>query len=107
MKIKTGDKVRILSGKDKGKEGMIIQVFPELDRVVVDGINKMTRHLKKRSGNAGQKIEFPCPIHQSNVMLISPKNGKTGRVGYKRIEKDGRITKIRVLHSKGETEDIE
>jgi large subunit ribosomal protein L24 len=106
MKIKTGDKVRILSGKDKGKEGNVMQVFPKLERVVVEGVNFMTRHLKKRSNQAGQKIRFSCPIHLSNVMLISGKSGKAGRVGYKMIEKDGRKTKIRVLRSKHTSEDL-
>ncbi len=107
MKIKTGDNVRIHSGKDKGKEGKIIQVFPKLERVVVEGANLMTRHLKGRTGQPGQKIQFPSPVHISNVTLISPKSGASGRVGYKRIEKDGHTTKIRVLRLKGKTEDIE
>lgn len=107
MKIKTGDKVRVTSGKDKGKEGNVVQVFPKLERLVVEGINVMTRHLKARSGHPGQKVQFPSPIHLSNVMLISSKSGKTGRIGYKLIEKDGRTSKIRVLRSKGTTEDIE
>lgn len=107
MKIKTGDKVRILSGKDKGKEGNIIQVFPSLERVVVEGANMMTRHLRGRSGQAGQKIQFSSPIHVSNVKLISPKSGISGRVGYKHIEVDGRKAKIRTVRSKGTVEDIE
>ncbi len=107
MKIKTGDKVRIISGKDKGKEGNVLQVFPQLERLVVEGMNRMTRHLKKRTNQAGQKVQFSSPIHVSNVMLISAKSGKAGRIGYKMIEKDGRKTKIRILRSKGATEDIE
>ncbi len=107
MKIKTGDKVRIISGKDSGKEGTIIQVFPELDRIVVEGVNMMTRHLKGRSGQAGQKVQFSSPLHVSKVQLLSPKTGLVGRVGYKMIEKDGKSTKIRVLRTKGTSEDIE
>ena len=107
MKIKTGDKVRIISGKDSGKEGNVIQVFPELDRVVVEGLNMMTRHLKGRSGQPGQKVQFPSPLHVSNVKLLSPKTGSVGRVGYKLVEKDGKSTKIRVLRTKGTSEDIE
>lgn len=107
MKIKTGDKVRVIAGKDKGKEGNILQVFPALERVVVEGINVMTRHLKKRGERAGQKIQFPSPLHVSNVQLISPKSGKAGRVGSKWIEKDGKRSKVRVLRVKGTTEDIE
>ncbi len=107
MKIKTGDKVRIISGKDKGKEGAVVQVFPQLERLVVEGVNLMTRHLKKRGNQAGQKIQFASPIHLSNVMLISPKSGKSGRVGYKMIEQEGRKKKIRVLRSKQTSEDLE
>lgn len=107
MKIKTGDKVRIISGKDKGKDGNVTQVFPEISRIVVEGVNIMTKHLKKRGKQAGQKIQFSSPIHVSNAMLVSGKSGKAGRVGFKTIEKDGQKTKIRVLRSKGTTEDIE
>lgn len=107
MNIKTGDKVRIMAGKDKGKEGIILQVFPKLERAVVEGVNIMTKHLRKQGNRAGQKIEFPAPIHASNLQLISTKTGKVGRVGYKHIVKEGRSTKIRVIRSKGQTEDIE
>jgi large subunit ribosomal protein L24 len=107
MKIKTGDKVRVLSGKNKGKEGTILQVFPLVERVVVEGVNVMTRHLRGRKDQPGQKVQFPSPIHVSNVKLISSKSGKTGRVGYKLIEKDGSSKKIRVVRSRGTVEDAE
>ncbi|MDG1949899.1 MAG: 50S ribosomal protein L24 [bacterium] len=107
MKIKTGDKVRILAGKDKGKEGKVLQVFPKLQRVVVEGANLLTKHLRKQGDRPGQKIQFPSPVHVSNVQLISAKSGATGRIGYKVVEKDGSKTKIRVLRSKGSSEDIE
>lgn len=107
MKIKTGDKVRVIVGKDNGKEGKVLQVFPKLERVVVEGINLMTKHLRKQGQRAGQKIEFPSPIHVSNVKLISPKSGKIGRVGYKSIEQDGKKKKIRVIRTKQYIEDVE
>jgi len=107
MKIKSGDNVRVMAGKDKGKEGKVLQVFPKHNRVVVEGINTATRHLRASRGNKGQKISFPSPIHLSNVQLVSPKSGKVGRVGYKRIEKDGKARTIRVLRVKGAAEDIE
>lgn len=107
MKIKTGDKVKILTGKDRGKEGVVIQVFPKVERVVVEGINMLTRHLKKRSNQPGQKIQFSAPIHISNVALVSPKTGKVGRVGYKTISSEGKTKKIRIIKSKGFVEDIE
>jgi len=107
MSIKTGDKIRVITGKDKGKEGAVLQVFPKLSRVVVEGVNMMTKHLRKQGKRPGQKIEFPSPIHVSNVQIISSKTGKTGRIGSKQIEKDGKTSKIRVIRSKGQSEDIE
>ncbi len=107
MKIKTGDNVRILSGKDKGKQGKVLQVFPKLNRVVVDGLNMLTKHLRSQGDRPGQKIQFPAPLHVSNVQLVSSKSGTSGRVGYKIIEKDGKRSKIRVIRSKGQSEDIE
>lgn len=107
MKIKTGDNVRVLSGKDKGKQGKILQVFPKISRVVIDGVNMMTKHLRSQGDRPGQKIQFPGPMHVSNVQLVSSKSGKSGRVGYKMIEKDGTSSKIRVIRSKGQSEDIE
>ena len=107
MKIKTGDKVRVLTGKDKGKQGNVLQVFPLLQRVVVEGVSVMTKHLRKTGQRAGQKIQFPSPIHISNVELVSAKSGKSGRVAYKVIEQEGKKKKIRVIRKKGEVEDIE
>lgn len=89
MKIKTGDKVKILSGKDKGKTGKVIQVlFNERKAghyVVVEGVNILKKHLRAggRRGEKGQIIELPAPLHMSNVMLIDPKSDKPTRVGYK------------------------
>jgi large subunit ribosomal protein L24 len=107
MKIKTGDKVRILAGKDKGKEGKVLQVFPKLQRVVVENINMMTKHLRARGSQRGQTIKFPSPLHLSNVRLISPKSGKGGRVGFAFIAKDGARKKVRVIRSKGQSEQVE
>ncbi|MBI2551039.1 50S ribosomal protein L24 [Candidatus Uhrbacteria bacterium] len=108
MKLKTGDRVRVTAGKDKGKEGKITQVFPAMDRVVVEGANTQKRHLRSRGASTpGQIIEFPSPLHVSNVALLSPKSGKVGRVGYTRLTKDGKHVKIRHLRKGGEREDIE
>lgn len=106
MKIRTGDYVRIMSGKDKGKEGKILQVFPSIERVVVEGANLMTKHLKKRGNTPGQKIQFPSPVHVSNVQMLSAQSKVPGRIGYKEIEKDGVKKKIRVLRRKALVEDI-
>ena len=69
FRIKTGDLVKVMAGKDKGKSGKILQVFPKLERVVVEGVNASKRHLKTRqSGQKGQVVEFFMPIHVSNVL---------------------------------------
>lgn len=107
MKIKTGDNVRVLAGKDRGKQGKVLQVFPALERAVVEGVNLMTKHLKKQANRPGQKISFPSPLHVSNLQIVSQKSGKSGRVGYKTIEQEGKRTKIRVLRSHGQSEDLE
>ena len=106
MKIKAGDKVRITTGAAKGKEGKVTQVFPEVNRLIVEGQNMRTRHLKGRGDKAGQKIEYAAPIHASNVQLIG-KDGKVGRVGYKFLEKEGKKIKVRVLKKAKKAEDIE
>ena len=87
MKIKTGDKVKILRGKDRGKTGKVIQVLFNKKRkcymVVVEGINILKKHMRpQRRGDKGQVIELPAPIDMSNVMLIDPKSNKPTRIGY-------------------------
>lgn len=100
MKIKTGDKVKVLSGKDAGKTGKVVQVLVNKQNsqnyVVIEGVNVLKKHL--RAGGKQQKgqiIELPAPIHASNVVLIDPKSGKSTRVGY-RQEGDSkkRIAKV-------------
>jgi len=84
MKIKINDKVKILSGKDKGKTGKVIQVFPGNERVVVEGVNQMKKHMRPRKqGEKGQVIELASPLHVSNAMLICPKCSRETRVGFK------------------------
>lgn len=84
MKIKTNDQVKIIAGKDKGKTGKVLQVFPKRERVVVEGANLMKKHLRtQRQGEKGQIIELAGPIHASNVVLICPKCSHETRVGYK------------------------
>lgn len=83
MTIKTGDNVKILQGKDRGKTGKIIQVFPRDGRVVIEGLNMLVKHAKsRRQGEKGQRIEFSAPMDASNVMLVCPKCSKTTRVRY-------------------------
>jgi len=86
MKIKTGDKVKVLSGKDRGKTGKVIQVLKDKKSgrvmVVVEGVNKLKKHMRAQQGNKGQVIELSAPINASNVMVIDPSSGKPSRVGY-------------------------
>jgi large subunit ribosomal protein L24 len=89
MKIKRGDKVKITSGKDKGKTGKVLQVFPERNRASLEGLNLLVKHLRpNRRGESGQRVEFPAPMNISNLVPICPKCGKvTPRVAHRVIEK--------------------
>jgi large subunit ribosomal protein L24 len=103
MKIKTGDKVKVLSGKDKGKTGKVVQVLnnkkTKQNFVVVEGLNILKKHMRaRRQGEQGQVIELPAPMHLSNVMLLDPKSGKATRVGFKQ---EG-STKKRIAKVSGE-----
>jgi large subunit ribosomal protein L24 len=100
LKIKKGDEVLVIAGKDKGKKGAVLKVIPEERRVVVAGVNKVKRHTKPGRQGAGGIIEKELPLHASNVMLVDPKSGKGTRVGYKTLN-DG--TKVRVARRSGET----
>lgn len=84
MKIRIHDTVKILGGKDRGKTGKVIQVFPESQKVVVEGANKMVKHIKARkSGEKGQRIEFSAPLPASRVALVCGSCSQATRVGYK------------------------
>lgn len=82
MRIKTGDKVRILTGKDRGKTGKVVQAFPRLRLLSIEGINLSVKHLRPRKGGErGQKVQFPAPLPAAKVMLVCPQCGKPTRVG--------------------------
>jgi len=84
MKIKKGDKVQIITGKDRGKQGEILHVLPVSERVVVKGLNLMKRHIKaKRDGEKGELTSKEAPPHVPNAMLVCPHTGKPTRIGYK------------------------
>ena len=84
-RIRKGDRVIALSGKDKGKSGIVMEVRPKEQRVLVEGLNIMKRHTKPRPPNEpGGVIERPAPIHMSNIALIDPKDKKPTRVGISR-----------------------
>lgn len=103
MKIKTGDNVQVLHGKDRGKTGKVIQVLRDKQtntvKVVVEGVNKLKKHLRSRGGEQGRTIELPAPIDVSNVMLLDPSTSKATRVGF---SKEG-DKKVRVAKGSGKT----
>jgi large subunit ribosomal protein L24 len=87
MKIKKGDTVKILSGKDKGKTGTVLRAMPSIGKVVVDNINMHTKFQKgKTARQASQRITFPGSMYVSKVMLIDSNSGKPSRVGYQTLE---------------------
>ncbi|GAB2534339.1 50S ribosomal protein L24 [Brachybacterium huguangmaarense] len=125
MKIKKGDLVQVITGRtsdsdkagkrdlapgDKGKQGRVLEVFPEAQRVLVEGVNRRTRHLKANpAGGAGGIEEREAPIHVSNVALVDPEDNKPTKVGY-RVEtvelENGRTKQVRVRFSKRSGKDL-
>ena len=99
QKIRKGDKVVVLAGKDKGRTGEVLRVMPKDDKAVVRGINQIRRHQKQSQSQEGGIITKEAPIHLSNIALADPKDGKPTRVGFQ-IQKDG--TKVRVAKRSGE-----
>ena len=99
MKIKKGDKVIVITGKDKGKTGEVTKAMPKENKVIVSGVNLAKRHQKPSQENAGGVVSKEMPIHVSNVALIDPKSGKATRVAI-RIEEAGR--KVRVAKRSGD-----
>ena len=99
-KIKKGDKVVVLSGKDKGRSGEVLSVQPKEDTAIVRGVNMVKRHQKQTAQQEGGIISKEAAIHLSNVALADPKDGKPTRVGFK-FEKDGK--KVRFAKRSGET----
>jgi len=100
LKIKKGDEVIVLTGKDKGAKGEVLKTFPTAARVLVQGVNMVTRHNKPTQFSAGGIEKVEKSIHVSNVALADPKDGSATRVGYKTL-KDGK--KVRVAKKSGET----
>ncbi len=108
MKIKKGDKVRVMAGEFKGKEGNVMKTFPKSNRVLIEGINVIKKHAKPTQANPdGGILEYEAPIHASNVMLVD-KEGAT-RVGYKTVTETSKkktlTKKVRVSKKTGEVLD--
>lgn len=102
QKIRRGDTVVVLTGKDKGKRGEVIRALPQEDRVVVKGVNMIKRHTRATQFSQGGIIEKEAPLAVSNVAHVDPKDGKATRVGFKVLE-DGR--KVRFAKRSGEVLD--
>ena len=102
-KIKKGDKVVVLAGRDKGKTGEVMKVMPTEDRVIVSGVNVVKRHTRPTQTDQGGIKEKEAAIHVSNVALADPKTGEPTRVGFKTLD-DGR--KVRVAKASGEVIDV-
>lgn len=91
MKIRKGDKVQIIAGKDRGKTGEVVQLYPRLDKVLVKGMNLATRHIKgSGQGKPGERVTKEAPIHVSNIMLVCPEKNTPTRIGY-RMEKGEKV----------------
>lgn len=102
MFVKKTDKVKVITGKDKGKEGVVLAAFPKTDRVIVEGVNMIKKHQKpSAAAPQGGIIEKEASIHVSNVMLIDPSTNEPTRVGFKDV--DGK--KVRVSKKTGEVLD--
>ncbi len=88
LSIKKGDLVQVISGKDRGVKGKVIEVYPESDRVIVEGVNRIKKHTKvgqnARGAKTGGIITTEAPIHVSNVQIIDPEDGRPTRIGYRR-----------------------
>jgi large subunit ribosomal protein L24 len=99
FKIKKGDRVKVITGRDRNAIGDVLRVIPRESRVVVSGVNMITRHQRPTRGDAGGIVKREAPIHISNVALMDPKTDKPTKVGFKNLE-DGR--KVRFARSSGE-----
>ena len=102
LKIRKGDKVVVIAGKDKGKTGEVLKVLPEEGRVIVQGVNMVKRHTRPAMGNPGGIVEKEAALHVSNVAHVDPKDRKPTRIGYRVLE-DGK--KVRFAKRSGEVLD--
>ncbi len=99
MRIKKGDEVMVIAGRDKGKKGSVLRVMPAKERLIVQGVNMVKRHTRASMASTAGIVDKEAPIHVSNVAVADPKTGKPSRVGVKTI-KDG--TRVRFARASGE-----
>jgi len=100
-KIRKGDKVVVLTGRDKGRTGEVIEVRPAEDRAVVRGINMVKRHQKQTAQQEGGIISKEAPVHLSNLAYADPKDGKPTRIGFKFVGEGGNRKKVRIAKRSG------
>ena len=99
MRIKTGHNVVVITGKDKGKQGTVLAAKPTADKVIVEGVNMVKKHVRQSEQNPdGGVTQFEAPTKVSNVMLVDPKTGERTRVGYKMVDDK----KVRYAKKSGE-----
>ena len=91
LKIKKGDKVIVIAGRDRGRSGEVLRVVPKESRLFVQGVNMVKRHTRQKPGETGGIVEKEGPIHVSNVAHVDPKDGKATRVGFKVVEGDRKV----------------
>jgi len=103
LRVKKGDEVVVLTGREKGKKGSVLKVMPKDRRVLVQGVNMVKRHTRPSQANPGGIIEKEASLHVSNVALVDPKTGEPTRVGYRHLD-DGR--KVRFAKRSGEIIDV-
>ena len=101
-KLKTGDRVVVLAGRDKGKEGEITRVMPKEGRAIVSGVNMVIRHTRQSAQSQGGRVPKEAPIDLSNLAIVDPKEGGPSRIGF-RFREDG--TKVRFAKKSGEVID--
>lgn len=103
-KIKQGDTVKVIAGRDKGKVGTVMRVVQNGERVVVEKVNSVKRHMRPTQAYPqGGIIDIDAPVHVSNVMLVSPSSGEPFRVGFKEVGTEGRSSFVRYNAKTGET----
>ncbi len=103
LRIKKGDKVQIIAGKDKGKQGEVLRVIPDASKLVVTGVNLIKKHVKPSRVSEGGIVTREAPLHYSNVALLDPKDGKPTRYGVKVLD-GGR--KVRYAKHSGDVIDV-
>lgn len=111
-KIKKDDLVQVIAGKDRGKQGKVLRVLPKQDKVLVEGVNRVTKHVRAGQGpdgaTEGGRVEQEALLHISNVAIVDPESGKPTRVGYRfeEVEEDGVTKTVKVRYAKASGKEL-